>query len=116
MPTTEVSEPDEYEDDELPPQFLIFTCPNLDQNEDKARAAGAEIESILRDIIYGVCDLERIEQALREAESTSARARRAREQLLHALSNTDDLVVGVGNAQDALTFHWDTAATTSVPR
>ena len=38
---------------------------------------------------------------------TSARARRARKQLLRALSSTDDLVAGVSNAHDALTFHWN---------
>ncbi|MGH3838565.1 MAG: hypothetical protein ACRDSF_23155 [Pseudonocardiaceae bacterium] len=111
MPTNEVVEPDECEDDELPSRFLIFTGPDLDQNEDKAREAGAEIESILRGVIDRVCDLEYIEQALRQAEPTSARARRAREQLLSALSQTDGLVVGVGNAWDALTLRWNTSTT-----
>jgi hypothetical protein len=114
MPTADVVETDEYEDDELPSKFLIFTCSELDQNEDKAREAGVEIESILRGVIDSVCDLEHIEWALREAEPTSARARRAREQLLRALSETDGLVVGVGNAWDALTLHWNTTTTTSV--
>lgn len=111
MPTNEVVEPDECEDDELPSRFLIFTGPDLDQNEDKAREAGAEIESILRGVIDRVCDLEHIEHALRQAEPTSARARRAREQLLSALSQTDGLVVGVGNAWDALTLRWNTTTT-----
>ncbi len=115
MPTADVVEPDEYEDDELPSKFLIFTCPDLDQNEDKAREAGEEIHDILRDIIYSVCDLEDIERALREAEPASARARRAREQLLRVLSETDGLVVGVGNARDALTVHWNTTTTPVSP-
>jgi hypothetical protein len=42
-----VVEPDEHEDDELPSKFLIFTRPDLDQNEDKAREAGEEIQDIL---------------------------------------------------------------------
>lgn len=104
-------EPDEHEDDELPSKFLIFTRPDLDQNEDKAREAGEEIQDILRDIIYSVCDLEDIERALRHAESASARARRAREQLLRALSETEGLIVGMGNARDALTIRWNTAPT-----
>jgi hypothetical protein len=108
MSTTEVPESDEYEDDELPSKFLIFTCPDLDQNQDKARTAGARLDSVLRDIVDSVCDLEDIERALREAEATSARAQRAREQLLRALSETDGLVVGVGNACDALTIRWNT--------
>jgi hypothetical protein len=60
-------------------------------------------------------DLEHIERALREAERTSSRARRARarEHVLTALSETDDLVVEVSNAWDALTFHW--GATTPLP-
>lgn len=111
MPTIDVVEPDEYADDELPSKFLMFACPDLDQNEDKAREAGVEIESILRDIIYSVGDLEDIERALREAEATSSRARRAREHLLRVLSETDGLVVGVGKAWDALTFHWDATTT-----
>ena len=111
MPTTDVVEPDEYADDELPSKFLIFACPDLDQNEGKAREAGAEIQNILCDIIDSVGDLEHIERALREAEPASARARRAREQLLRALSETNGLVVGVGGAWDALTFHWNTTTT-----
>lgn len=113
MPSTDVLEPDEGEDEKLPLKFLIFTCSDLDQNEGKAREAGAEIESILRDIVYRVCDLEDIVRALREAEPTSARARRAREQLLSALSQTDSLVVGLGNAQDALTVRWNTTTSAS---
>lgn len=114
MPNAGVVEPDEHEDDELPSRFLIFTGADLDQNEDKACEAGAEIQSILCDIIHRMCDLEHIERALREAEPTSARARRAREHVLSALSETDGLVVEVSNAWDALTFHWDTT-TTPVP-
>ncbi len=101
MPTTEELEPDESEEGELPLEVLIFACPDLDQNEGKAREAGATIRGILSDILDSVCDLEDIERALREAEATSARARRAREHLLRALSETDGLVVGVGNAWDA---------------
>lgn len=101
MPTADVVEPEGYEDDELPSNFLIFTCPDLDQNEDKAREASEEIQDILCDIVDSVCDLEDIERALREAEATSSRAQRAREQLLSALRQTDSLVPGVGNAQDA---------------
>ncbi len=111
MSTIGVAVPDE--DDELPTRFLIFTCSDLDRNEGKAHEAGAEIESILRDIIDSVCDLEQIERALREAEPTSDRARRAREHLLRVLGETDGLVVGVGNAWDALTFHWDTTTTSA---
>ncbi len=111
MPTADVVEPDEYEDNELSSKFLIFACPDLDQNEDKAREAGAEIQSILCDIIDSVCDLEDVERALREAEPASARARRAREHLLRVLSETNVLVVGVGSAWDALTFHWNTTTT-----
>jgi hypothetical protein len=103
--TSEVLEQDGREDDELPSKFLIFTCSGLDQNEDKAREAGVEIEGILRSVIDSVCDLEHIERALWEAEPTSVRACRAREHLLRALSETDGLVVGVGNAWDALTLH-----------
>ena len=47
-----------------------------------------------------------------QREPSSARARRAREQLLLALSKTDDLIGGVGNAQGALISHWNT---TTVP-
>jgi hypothetical protein len=108
MPTTDVVEPDEHTEDELPSKFLIFACPDLGPNEGKAREAGAEIQNILCDIIDSVCDLEHIERVLREAEPASARARRAREQLLRALSETNGLVVGVGSAWDALTFHWNT--------
>ena len=75
MSTSEVSESAEDAEDELPRRFLIFTCPDFDQNEGKAREASAEIDSILSGILDRVCDLERIEQALREAELTSARAR-----------------------------------------
>jgi hypothetical protein len=113
MPTTGEIEPEECEDDELPSRFLIFTDSDLDHNEGQAREAGAEVESILRGIICRVCDLEHIERALRGAERTSARARRAREHLLSALSESDGLIVGVGKAWDALTFHWNT--TTPVP-
>ncbi len=108
MSTSEVPEPDEYAYDELPKRFLIFTCPDFDQNEDKAREASYELGSILSGILDRVCDLEHIEQALREAELTSARARRAREQLLRALGGTDGLVNGVSNAHDELIFHWNT--------
>jgi hypothetical protein len=108
MPTTEAREPDEYEDTELPARFLIFTCPDLDQDEKKARKAGAEIDDILVGLLNRFADLEDIERALRQAESSSARARCAREQLLLALSKTDDLIGGVGNAQGALIFHWNT--------
>ncbi|MGH3766730.1 MAG: hypothetical protein ACRDS0_05500 [Pseudonocardiaceae bacterium] len=111
MPRIGVAEPDEHEEDELPLRFLNFASPDLDHNEDKACEAGAEIQSILCDIIHQVCDLEYIERALREAEPTSDRARRAREHLLSALSESDGLVVGVGNAWDALTFHWPTTTT-----
>ena len=48
MPTTEALQPDEddeYEDDELPPDFLIFTCPDLDRDEEKARKAGDKIDT-----------------------------------------------------------------------
>ncbi|MGH3695323.1 MAG: hypothetical protein ACRDRX_15275 [Pseudonocardiaceae bacterium] len=65
MVTTGVVEPDEREDDELPSRFLIFTGPDLDQNESKAREAGAEIQDILCGLIHRVCDLEHIERALR---------------------------------------------------
>ncbi|MGH3871816.1 MAG: hypothetical protein ACRDSR_09950 [Pseudonocardiaceae bacterium] len=105
---------DEVEpDDELPSIFLIFTGSDLDQNEDKARAAGAEIQRILRGVIDRVGDLEYVEQALRQAEPTSVRARRAREQLLSVLSQTDDLVAGLDNAWGALTFHWNVATPVS---
>ncbi len=114
MPTTEAPEPDEYEDDELPPNFLIFTCPDLDRDEDKARKAGDKIDKILRRILDEAGDLMYIERALREAESASARAHRAREQLLRALGQIDGLVSGVGNAHDALIFHWNAGTTTSV--
>lgn len=60
--TSEVLEQDGCEDDELPSKFLIFTCSGLDQNEDKAREAGVEIEGILRSVIDSVCDLEHIER------------------------------------------------------
>ncbi|MGH3815837.1 MAG: hypothetical protein ACRDUV_25870 [Pseudonocardiaceae bacterium] len=111
MPTIGVAGRDEDLDDELPPKFLIFTSPDLDQNEDKACEAGAEIESILRGIIRHVCDLEHIERALRESEPASARARRTRESLLSAISESDGLVVGLGNAWDALTFDWHATTT-----
>jgi len=114
MPTTEAPEPDEYEDDELPPNFLIFTSPDLDRDEDKARKAGDKIDKILRRILDEAGDLMYIERALREAESASARARRAREQLLRALSGIDDVVGGVSNAHDVLIFHWNAGTTTSV--
>jgi hypothetical protein len=116
MSTSEVPEPDEGADDELPRRFLIFTCPDFDQNEDKAREASAAIDSILSGILGRVCELEHIEQALREAELTSARARLAREQLLRVLGETDGLVNGVSNAHDALIFHWNTTTMTSVSR
>jgi len=111
VPTTEALQPDEddeYEDDELPPDFLIFTCPDLDRDEEKARKAGDKIDNVLRRILNEAGDLEYIERALREAEPTSTRARRAREQLLSALSGIDGVVGGVGNAHDALIFHWNT--------
>jgi hypothetical protein len=108
MPTTEAREPDEYEDTELPAGLLIFTCPDLDQDEKKAREAGAKIDSILVSLLNRFADLEDIERALRQAEPSSARARRAREQLLRALGKTDDLIGGVSNAHDALAFHWNT--------
>jgi hypothetical protein len=111
MPTADVVGPDEHEDDELPSKFLIFTRSDLDQNKDKAREAGEEIQDILRDVIDSVCDLEDIERALRQAEPTSARARRAREQLLRALRETEELIVGVGSARDALTIRWNTTTT-----
>jgi len=117
MPTTEAlqsDEYDEYEDDELPPDFLIFTSPDLDQDEDKARKAGDKIDNILRRILNEAGDLEYIERALREAEPISARARQAREQLLRALGQIDGLVSGVGNAHDALIFDWNAGTTTSV--
>ena len=66
MPTTEALQPDEYEDDELPPDFLIFTSPDLDQDEKKAREAGAKIDSILVSLLNRFADLEDIERALRE--------------------------------------------------
>ncbi len=70
--------------------------------------AGAEIDEILEACSTRFADLEDIERALRQAEPSSARARRTREQLLRALSKTDDLIGGVGNAHDALAFHWNT--------
>ncbi len=109
MSTSEVPEPHADFDEELPRRFLIFTCPDFDQNEGKAREASAELDYILSGILDRVCDLEHIEQALRAAELTSARARLAREQLLCALGETDGLVNGVSNAHDALIFHWNTA-------
>jgi hypothetical protein len=66
MPTADVVEPDEYQDDELPSKFLVFACPDLDQNEDKAREASDEIQDILCDLVDNVWDLEDIERALRE--------------------------------------------------
>lgn len=117
MPTTEAPEPDDYEDedDELPPDFLIFTCPDLDRDEEKARNAGRKINSILSRILDEAGDLMYIERALREAEPASARAHRAREQLLRALGGIDDAVGGVGNAHDALIFHWGTTTTSVAP-
>lgn len=108
MPIAKAPEPDEYEDDELPPDFLIFTCPDLDLDEEKARKAGDKIDNLLRRIINEAGDLMYIERALREAEPASARARHAREQLLRALGGIDGVVSGVGNAHDALIFHWGT--------
>lgn len=112
MPTTEVLQPDEYE---LPSSFLIFTCPDLDQDEKKARKAWVEIDDILVSLLNRFADLGDIERALRQAEPSSARARRAREQLLRALSKTDDLIGRVCNAQGALISHWNTPMT-PVPR
>ncbi len=111
MPTIEAPEPHEYEDDELPSSFLIFTCPDLDRDEDTARKAGDKIDNILRRILDEAGDLQYIERALREAEPTSARARQAREQLLRALSGIEGVVGGVGDAHDALIFHWKTSTT-----
>jgi hypothetical protein len=110
-----VPEPDEYPYDELPRRFLIFTCPDFDQSEDKAREASYELDYILSGILDRVFELEHIERALREAELTSARARLAREQLRCALGEADGLVNGVSSAHDALIFHWNTTMT-SVPR
>lgn len=56
-------------------------------------------------------ELEDIERALRQATPASVRARHAHDQVLRALSNTDDLTAGVANAQDALTFGWKRTAT-----
>ncbi|MGQ0778494.1 MAG: hypothetical protein ACT4NY_29475 [Pseudonocardiales bacterium] len=68
------------------------------------------IDRILRAIFEGLSDLEDVERALRQAEPTSTRARHAREQLLHALSKTDDLIEGVSNAEGALIFNWNRTA------
>ncbi|MGH3812134.1 MAG: hypothetical protein ACRDUV_06720 [Pseudonocardiaceae bacterium] len=118
MATTTADQPAEHdgcEDDQLPREVLLFTYPDLDWDEQKARNAGAAIHTILDSLLDGVDDLEDVERALRQADPASTRAHRAREQLLCALDTTNDLIDHVGNAADAFTFHWNTTTTPTSP-
>lgn len=108
MPTTEAPWPDEHDDRELPAKILIFTCAEFDRDKRAAHKASAVLEDILRSLHYRLEELEDIERALRQSARTSIRARHAREQVLRALSNTDELTAGVANAQDEFTFCWNT--------
>ena len=108
MPTTEAHRLDEHDDRELPAKILIFTCAEFDQDEHAAHQASFVLEGILRSLHLRLAELEDIERALRQSAHTSIRARHAHEQVLRALSNTDDLTAGVANAQDEFTFCWNT--------
>lgn len=108
MSTSNAYQPDEHDDHELPAKILIFTCAELDRDERAAGKAGAVFEGLLHRLHLSLVELEDIELALRQSARTSIRARHAHDQVLRALSNTDDLTAGVANAQDAFTFYWNT--------
>lgn len=113
MSTINAQRFDEHDGHELPAKILIFTCAELDRDERAACKAGAVMENLLLRLHLSLMELEDIERALRRATPTSARARHAHDQVLRALGNTDDLTAGVANAQDALTFCWNTTPTSA---